>query len=112
MTESTNLRQAYEHSRSNRRFMVSGADCHCFHCLHAFSAEQISDWVDNGETALCPNCGVDAVLSGQADCLSEELIGELHAAYFDGPSKKYMAEEWRAAVNGEYPSLGAMASDA
>jgi len=112
MTESTNLRQAYEHSRLNRRFMVSGADCRCFHCLHAFSAEQISYWVDNGETAICPNCGVDAVLSGQADCLSEELIGELHAAYFDGPSKRYTVEEWRAAVNAERPSLGAMASDA
>ena len=113
MTHSTDLRQAYEHSRLNRRFMVSGADCRCFHCLHAFSAEQISrHWVDNGETALCPNCGVDAVLSGQADCLSDGQIGELHAAYFDGPSKKYTAEEWRAAVSAEHPSLGAMASDA
>ena len=77
MTLSTNLQRAYAHSRLNRRFMVSGADCRCFHCLHAFSAEQISHWVDNGETALCPNCGVDAVLSGQADCISEGLIGEL-----------------------------------
>jgi hypothetical protein len=92
--------------------MVSGADCRCFHCLHAFSAEQISHWVDYGETALCPNCGVDAVLSGRADCLSERLIGELHAAYFAGPSKQYTAEEWRAAVSAEHPSLGAMASDA
>lgn len=112
MTHSTNAQQAYEHSRLNRRFMVSGAGCRCFHCLHAFAAEQVTQWVDNGETALCPNCGVDAVLSGQADCLSEELIGELHGAYFDGPSKKYTAEEWRAAVSAERPSLGAMASDA
>jgi hypothetical protein len=111
MTLSTNLQRAYAHSRLNRRFMVSGADCRCFHCLHAFSAEQISHWVDNGETALCPNCGVDAVLSGQADCISEGLIGALHAAYFE-PSKRYTAEEWRAAASAEHPGRGAMASDA
>jgi hypothetical protein len=112
MTQSTNLQQAYEHSRLNRRFMVSGAGCRCFRCLHACSAEQISHWVDCGETALCPNCGVDAVLSGQGDRLSEELIGELHAADFDGPSKQYTADEWRTAASAEHPSLGAIASDA
>jgi len=111
MTQTTNLQTAYEHSRLNRRFMGAGADCRCFHCLHAFSAEQINHWVDNGETALCPKCSVDAVLSGRSDCLSEGLIAALRAAYFDGPSKKYTAGEWRAAVNAEHPAFGAMASD-
>jgi hypothetical protein len=110
MTHSTNLRQAYEHSSMNRRFMIAGANCRCFHCLHAFPAEQIGHWTDDGKTALCPNCGVDAVLSDRGDHLTETLIEALHATYFDGPSKQYTVEEWRAAVAAERGRRGAMTS--
>jgi NAD-dependent SIR2 family protein deacetylase len=90
----------YEQSRLNRRFMTQGVVCRCFHCLHAFPAEQINQWTDDGETALCPNCGVDAVLSSSAVTLSDRLIEHLRATYF-GSSKKYTADEWRGALASE-----------
>lgn len=96
MTHSTKLRQAYQHSRLDRCGMVAGAGCRCFHGLTAFCSEQIRRWIDDGETALFPNCGVDAALPGQADCLSKGSSGELHAAYVDGASKKYTPEECAA----------------
>ena len=102
MISATHMRQAYEHSRLNRRFLAAGVTCRCFHCLHAFSAEQICRWMDQGATALCPHCGIDAVLSSQADALSDALIHRLQATYFAAPSRKYSAEEWRTALAAEH----------
>jgi hypothetical protein len=41
--------------------------CGCFCCLQTFAAEEVIDWIDDGETPLCPFCGVDAVLLGVTD---------------------------------------------
>jgi len=101
MIGTTRIRRAYEHSRLNRQFLAPGVACRCFHCLHAFSAEQINRWTDQGSTALCPHCGIDAVLSSRADPLSDALIHRLQAAYFAAPSRKYSAEEWRTALAAE-----------
>ena len=94
----TQLQQAYGHSRLNRRFMRRGVACRCFHCLSAFSADLIEGWADEGDTALCPNCGIDAVLSNRADALSDALVQQLQTIYFSGPSNKFSVQGWRAAL--------------
>jgi NAD-dependent SIR2 family protein deacetylase len=43
--------------------------CGCFHCLQVFDAAEVVDWVDDGETPLCPRCGVDAVMIGVTDLM-------------------------------------------
>jgi NAD-dependent SIR2 family protein deacetylase len=98
MTDVPSLRRVYDNSRLNRRFMTAGAKCRCLHCLSTFAPDQIKDWIDDGETALCPNCGIDAVLSTLSGPISEALLRRLRATYFDGPSHKYTADEWRAAL--------------
>lgn len=41
--------------------------CGCFACLHTFLAHEVVDWVDDGITPLCPDCGADAVMPGVTD---------------------------------------------
>jgi hypothetical protein len=41
--------------------------CGCFCCLQTFPAAEVVDWIDDGETPLCPYCGIDAVLPGETD---------------------------------------------
>ena len=36
--------------------------CGCFYCMAAFPPSEIADWIDEGKTALCPKCGIDAVI--------------------------------------------------
>jgi NAD-dependent SIR2 family protein deacetylase len=36
--------------------------CGCFHCLRTFEATAVIDWIDDGETPLCPYCGMDSVM--------------------------------------------------
>jgi NAD-dependent SIR2 family protein deacetylase len=43
--------------------------CGCFHCLNVFEATEVVDWIDDGETPLCPRCGVDAVMLGVTDIM-------------------------------------------
>ncbi len=41
--------------------------CGCFSCLHVFLSTDVIDWIDDGETPLCPTCGMDTVLPGVTD---------------------------------------------
>ena len=48
---------------SHNRVALSAADrAVCVYCLAEFSAGLIIERVDAGETALCPACGIDAVV--------------------------------------------------
>jgi hypothetical protein len=63
----TRDRPLADKSMRNRRRILPGTMCGCFHCLATFRAEAIHGWVDAGKTALCPRCGVDAVLPSVTD---------------------------------------------
>ena len=39
-------------------------ECGCFCCLQTFAAAEVIDWIDDGDTPLCPHCGIAAVLPG------------------------------------------------
>lgn len=43
--------------------------CGCFHCLRVYETIEVVDWVDDGETPLCPHCGVDSVMIGVTDLM-------------------------------------------
>ncbi len=42
-------------------------NCGCFCCLQTFAAADVIDWIDDGDTPLCPYCGIAAVLAGVTD---------------------------------------------
>ncbi len=62
------LTAAHAASANHRAAVLAAARCGCFHCLAVFAPAEIDDWVDvpvgatEGATALCPRCGIDAVL--------------------------------------------------
>lgn len=47
--------------------------CGCYHCGMFFTGDKVTEFTDEGKTCLCPECGVDAVLT-------------------DNPSLKYVVE--------------------
>jgi len=48
---------------SFHRYEVFHSDhCSCFSCGKTFTPQQIVEWTDKDMTALCPHCGMDAVL--------------------------------------------------
>lgn len=48
---------------AERQRGIRGSRCGCFYCLKIFDGIAIADWVDHGQTALCPHCGIDSIIS-------------------------------------------------
>ena len=65
----------------NNRDLIAGR-CGCFRCLSTYLADRIGDWVDDGRTAICPVCGVDAVLSAATDAITEDALDQMHRRWF------------------------------
>ena len=70
------VRDAHRHSSQHREELLRSMTSGCFHCCSVFSPQSISEWVDEdasgtGQTAMCPECGIDAVL-GDASGFSIE----------------------------------------
>jgi len=64
----------------NRSRIAAASRCGCFHCHAVFPGSEVQDWTDDGQTALCPRCGIDAVL---ADVTDTETLRELHRCRFE-----------------------------
>src|SRR5688572_5370679 len=62
---------AHAHSSNHRAEILDSSVCGCFYCLATFPPVEIQDWVDEdsggqGQTALCPRCGIDSVIGGRS----------------------------------------------
>jgi hypothetical protein len=66
MTYKTILKAAHKHSIFNKVEVLKSKLCGCFYCLAIFAPAEIKEWTDEentkGMTALCPYCGIDAVV--------------------------------------------------
>ena len=79
----TLLEQAHGHSLRNRAEIEKSEKCGCFSCVEIFDASEVQSWADNNETAVCPYCGIDAVIGDASGVqLSEELLNQMYEKYF------------------------------
>lgn len=61
------FRTASELSLKNRSMIKEGVPCGCYFCLQIIDGSVIEEWTDNGETALCPRCTIDAIIPNETD---------------------------------------------
>jgi len=59
--------------------------CMCYHCVKRFKFKEINEFTDSKKTAMCPKCGVDAVV---ADLDRDEVV-ELHDKKFNHGSSPF-----------------------
>lgn len=95
---SFDLDRAHRHSAGHRAELLASERCGCFHCLAVFSPQAIDEWIDAaddadadsddnevGTTALCPACGIDAVIGSAAGFpLQGEFLQAMRARWFGG----------------------------
>lgn len=64
------LSAAHHHSSHHKSEILDSELCGCFYCLETYSPSQITDWTDRGTvkgpTAICPACGIDAVIGSSS----------------------------------------------
>ncbi len=71
--------EASRRSFRNRAAVLSAPKACCFYCLAEFPPASIAAWADEGETPLCPRCGIDSVLPGP---LGSEWLARARAIAF------------------------------
>jgi len=75
--------RAHEHCRLHRVEVDSSSLCGCFYCFAMFFPSKISQWVDDGQTALCPKCEIDAVIGTASGFpITREFLTRMHEHWF------------------------------
>ena len=79
------IKAAHKHSLNNRGEILLSQECGCFHCTNIFVTDLIYEWIDEGDTAVCPHCGVDSVLGDKAGFpLNEDFLATMGHYWFGG----------------------------
>jgi uncharacterized paraquat-inducible protein A len=77
------LEAAHKHCRLNRAELQISSHCGCFYCLAVFTPVEIVEWVDEGQTALCPRCPVDSVIGSAAGYpITADFLLRMHDKWF------------------------------
>lgn len=76
--------QAHKHSIRHREEIQESSLCGCFYCLETFPPQEIVDWIDDGECALCPKCGIDSVIGDRSGFHIEKTFLEAMRSHWFG----------------------------
>lgn len=70
-------------SRHNRDRLRRSVLAGCFCCKAKFSADEVTEWTEAGQTACCPNCGTDAVIGDADAIISSVLLRTMYERWFN-----------------------------
>lgn len=79
------LKISFEGSFKNKTELLQYKNCGCFYCLNLLKVEEITEWVnesDNTETAVCPKCGIDSILSEKYPIFEKIFMEEMQNYWF------------------------------
>lgn len=70
-------------SFKNSGSVLGSSQCGCYFCRRIFSPDEITDFVDYASTAICPYCGIDAVIGDASGIpIREDVLEELYERWF------------------------------
>ncbi len=76
---------AHRCSIGHREQVLRSERCGCFCCCSIFAPAEIEEWVDNDQTALCPHCGINAVIgSASGYPIEVGFMRLMEARFFEG----------------------------
>lgn len=92
------LAAVHKHSSYHRAEIESAIRMMCFHCKNVISpllcGDVITEWIDSGQTALCPLCGIDSLLGywpNSSFIFNNEFIEAMHNQYFGVENEKIVS---------------------
>ncbi len=78
------LTNAHDRCSYHREAVERSVACGCFYCEAVYAPTEIKRWIDAEQTALCPKCGIDAVLPDDAaQPLTPEFLKAMYKRWFD-----------------------------
>lgn len=84
------VEKAHPHSIRNEEELRASSACGCFHCLAVFTPAEIIDWITEParrgvpvRTAVCPRCGIDAVIGSASHYpIERAFLERMHLHWF------------------------------
>ena len=94
MLNRADLESIHKFCDHHRDLLARSEKAGCFYCGAMFDPREITDWIDgpqldtgstdDGVTALCPRCGIDAILPSAAPIpLNDGVLTEMHRHWFE-----------------------------
>jgi len=75
--------KAHTFSKNNVISLINSKICGCFYCNKIFDPKEINQYTDSGNTAKCPYCEIDSILS--EDCgypITKRFLQKMHNYWF------------------------------
>lgn len=77
------LKKIHAYSSHNKKLIDTAEKCYCFYCKSSMKSDEIKTYIDNGQTALCPKCDIDAIIPDSIeDTVDEQVISEMNEYWF------------------------------
>jgi len=82
------LLAAHGRSSNHRADVLASLRCGCFCCCANFTPDEILEWIDDdsdqlGQTAVCPRCGIDAVIGDKSGVdVSRDFLARMSEYWF------------------------------
>jgi len=82
--------EAHNASSGHEAALLRSKSAGCFYCLAIFPPSEITAWVNDpptmglrdGRTALCPRCGIDAVLPDAIMPITPDFLDQMKKEWF------------------------------
>jgi hypothetical protein len=82
------LRYAHIGSASHKDEIINRTICGCFYCENLYFSTEIEQWYvedrisTGGETAICPKCHIDSVLSDRFPIFDKKFLSAMKKYWF------------------------------
>lgn len=79
------ISNAHKYAFQNKPYLLHDSRCGCYYCLKIFSPIEITRYADDNSigTAICPYCGVDAVIGESSGFpIAIEFLEKMHNKWF------------------------------
>lgn len=77
------LERLHTYSSHNKRLIDISNQCYCFYCRSCMDHSEIRDYMDNGQTAICPKCGIDSIIPDSIEeAVDENIILQMNEYWF------------------------------
>jgi len=78
------LLSVHQYSSNHKKELNEANECGCFYCLKTFKTTEITEWIDDkfDKTAICPKCGIDAILSEKHPIKNPHFLSEMRRQWF------------------------------
>ena len=77
------LERLHAYSANNRSLIADSNKCYCFYCKQSMYRGEVEEYIDNGQTALCPRCQIDAIIPDSIEeSVDENIIAEMNEYWF------------------------------